>query len=107
MPDARPPLRAVAFDLDGTLAHSAPGICSTFSTVLLEAGHPDPPVAEVASLIGLTLGDVMLRFAPGLTEIDLETLVTRYRSIYTTTVFPTTLLFPRAWSLLRACRAAG
>lgn len=107
MPDAHPPLRAVAFDLDGTLADSAPGICSTFSTVLTEAGHPDPPVADVASLIGLPLGDVMLRFAPGATAVDVDALVSRYRSIYTSTVVPTTLLFPRAWSLLRACRAAG
>src|SRR5919107_536464 len=107
MPDAALPLRAVAFDLDGTLADSAPGICSTFSTVLTEAGHPDPSVADVASLIGLPLGDVMLRFAHGATADDLNLLVTRYRSIYTSTVVPTTLLFPRAWSLLRACRAAG
>ena len=100
-------LRAVAFDLDGTLADSAPGICSTFSTVLTEAGHPLPPMAEVAAMIGLPLGDIMLRYAPGATVDDLEALVTRYRSIYSASVVPATLLFPRAWSLLRACRAAG
>ena len=111
MLDARPPLlgslRAVAFDLDGTLADSAPGICATFSTVLGEAGHPLPPMAEVAAMIGLPLGDIMLRYAPGASVEDLEALVARYRSIYTSSVVPATLLFPRAWSLLRACRAAG
>jgi phosphoglycolate phosphatase len=111
MLDGRQPLhssiRAVAFDLDGTLADSAPGICSTFSTVLGEAGHPLPPMAEIAAMIGLPLGDIMLRYAPGATAADLEVLVTRYRSIYTASVVPATLLFPRAWSLLRACRAAG
>ena len=111
MLDARPPLlgslRAVAFDLDGTLADSAPGICATFSTVLGEAGHPLPPLAELAAMIGLPLGDIMLRYAPGATVEDLEALVARYRSIYSTSVVPATLLFPRAWSLLRACRAAG
>jgi len=115
MLDARPPLggslhgslRAVAFDLDGTLADSAPGICATFSTVLCEAGHPLPPMAEIAALIGLPLGDIMLRYAPGASVDDLEALVARYRSIYSGTVVPATLLFPRAWSLLRACRAAG
>jgi phosphoglycolate phosphatase len=111
MLDAHAPLRgslrAVAFDLDGTLANSAPGICSTFETVLTEAGHPLPPVAEIAAMIGLPLGDIMVRYAPGATVDDLETLVTRYRLIYTTTVVPATLLFPRAWSLLRACHAAG
>ena len=111
MLDAQQPLhssiRAVAFDLDGTLADSAPGICSTFSTVLGEAGHPLPPMAELAALIGLPLGDIMMRYAPGATVDDVELLVTRYRSIYTTSVVPATLLFPRAWSLLRSCRAAG
>ena len=107
MTTSRLPLRAVAFDLDGTLADSAPGICSTFTTVLAEAGHPPPPVTEVAAMIGLPLGDIMVRYAPGATPADLEALVVRYRSIYTSTVVPATLLFPRAWSLLRACRAAG
>lgn len=111
MLDAHPPLRgslrAVAFDLDGTLANSAPGICSTFETVLTEAGHPLPPIAEIAAMIGLPLGDIMVKYAPGATVDDLEALVTRYRLIYTTTVVPATLLFPRAWSLLRACHAAG
>jgi phosphoglycolate phosphatase len=107
MPDAFPPLRSVAFDLDGTLADSAPGICSTFSTVLGEAGHPIPPTAEIAAMIGLPLADIMVRYAPGATDDDLARLIARYKSIYTGSVVPATLLFPRAWSLLRACRAAG
>lgn len=111
MPDARPALhgsiRAVAFDLDGTLADSAPGICSTFATVLGEAGHPLPPAAEIAAMIGLPLGAIMAKYAPGASTDDLELLAARYRSIYSSTVVPATLLFPRAWSLVRACRAAG
>ena len=99
-----PPLRAVAFDLDGTLADSVPGICNTFSTVLSAAGHRVPAAVEIAALIGLPLADVMLRFAP---TGDVNALTSHYRSIYTSTVVPATLLFPRAWSLLRACRAAG
>src|SRR3954454_5227824 len=103
MLDAHPPvhssIRAVAFDLDGTLADSAPGICATFSTVLTEAGHPLPPIAELAAMIGLPLGDIMRLYAPSATVDDLEVLVTRYRAIYSSSVVPTTLLFPRAWSL--------
>src|SRR4051794_10928398 len=105
--DALKPPRAVAFDPDGTLADSAPGICSTFSTVLGEEGHPIPPAAEIAAMIGLPLADIMVRYAPGASDHDLDRLIARYKSIYTSTVVPTTLLFPRAWSLLRACRAAG
>lgn len=99
-----PPLRAVAFDLDGTLADSVPGICNTFTTVLSAAGHRVPAAVEIAALIGLPLADVMLRFAP---TGDVNALTAHYRSVYTATVVPATLLFPRVWSLLRACKAAG
>jgi phosphoglycolate phosphatase-like HAD superfamily hydrolase len=34
-------------------------------------------------------------------------MISRYKSIYASSVVPATLLFPRAWSLLRSCRAAG
>jgi phosphoglycolate phosphatase len=101
------PLRAVAFDLDGTLTDSAPGICSTMSAVLVEAGHPVPPEADVRAMIGLPLADILARHAPGATAGELDQLVSRYKAVYTATVIPSTLLFPRAWSLLRACRAAG
>ena len=106
MTTSRLPLRAVAFDLDGTLADSAPGICSTFTTVLSEAGPPlrrspmSPPDRASARRHH---GPIRARRLGR----DLEALVVPYRSIYTSTVVPTTLLFPRAWSLLRACRAAG
>ncbi len=101
-----PPLRAIAFDLDGTLTDSAPGICTTVATVLVEAGHAAPADADVRAMIGLPLTDILLRHAPGVAASDVEALVARYRAIYDATVVPSTLLFPRAWSLLRACRAA-
>lgn len=102
-----PPLRAVAFDLDGTLTDSATGICATVAAVLIEAGHPPPLDADVRAMIGLPLADIFLRHAPGMAGDDVEMLMTRYRAVYEATVIPSTLLFPRAWSLLRACRAAG
>jgi phosphoglycolate phosphatase len=102
-----PPLRAVAFDLDGTLTDSATGICSTVAAVLAEAGHPEPLDADVRAMIGLPLADIFLRHVPGIAVEDVGLLMTRYRTIYEATVIPKTLLFPRAWSLLRACRAAG
>lgn len=107
MPDTFAPLRAVAFDLDGTLTDSAPGICATMTTVLLEAGHPEPPEHEVRGMIGLPLADILQRHAPGASADDLHGLVSRYKALYAATVIPNTLLFPRAWSLLRAIRATG
>ncbi|MGE3913563.1 MAG: HAD family hydrolase, partial [Chloroflexota bacterium] len=101
------PLRAVAFDLDGTLTDSAPGICATMAAVLGGAGYPIPPTAEVAAMIGLPLADILARYAPGATPEGLAELVALYKVQYAATVIPTTFLFPRAWSLLRGCRAAG
>ena len=106
MSDIMLPWRAVAFDLDGTLTDSAPGICSTIESVLVEAGHAVPPMSEVRAMIGLPLADILFRYAPGVTDVGLHGLIERYKAQYAATVIPTTLLFPRAWSLLRACRAA-
>ena len=102
-----PPLRAVAFDLDGTLTDSAPGICATVSAVMREAGHPAPDDELVRSMIGLPLRDVIARCGPGASDADVDLYVEQYKAHYAATVIPTTLLFPRAWSLLRACHAAG
>lgn len=101
------PLRAVAFDLDGTLTDSAPGICATVGAVLREAGHPAPDDELVRAMIGLPLRDVIARCGAGASDADIDRFVDRYKAVYAETVLPTTLLFPRAWSLLRACRAAG
>ena len=102
-----PPLRAVAFDPDGTLTDSAPGICATVGAVLTEAGHPPPSFELVRAMIGLPLRDVLARSSASVREDELDALMARYKVVYAETVIPSTLLFPRAWSLLRACRAAG
>ncbi|MFN8634095.1 MAG: HAD family hydrolase [Chloroflexota bacterium] len=104
---AAPALRAVAFDLDGTLTDSAPGICSTVEAVLVEAGHAAPPHADVRAMIGLPLVDILRLYAPGATANDIDGLRAQYNLLYAANVIPATLLFPRTWSLLRACRASG
>ncbi len=99
-------IKAVVFDLDGTLTDSAAGICETFATVLAEAGHPEPDPVSVAAMIGLPLRSIFVRFATTADDGVLDGLVDRYKRLYTETVIPRTCLFPHAWSLLRACRAA-
>ncbi|MCC6176916.1 MAG: HAD family hydrolase [Chloroflexi bacterium] len=101
------PLRAVAFDLDGTLTDSAPGICATVAAVLAEAGYPPAPDFEVRAMIGLPLLDILARYAPAASAADLDGLAARYRTVYAETVIPSTFLFRQTWSLLRACRDAG
>ena len=67
MLDAQQPLRgslrAVAFDLDGTLADSAPGICCHLLDRADRGRPPDfRPRAEIAAMIGLPLADIMVRY---------------------------------------------
>ncbi len=95
------------FDLDGTLTDSAPGICATVASVLSEAGLPAPPEDEVRAMIGLPLGAIFARYAPHASAPTLDAWIGRFRVLYAQTVIPRTFLFPYAWSLLRACRAAG
>ena len=102
-----PPLRAVVFDLDGTLTDSAAGICATVATVVSEAGHPAPDVDAVRAMIGLPLEAVLAHCAPSAEPAALATLVERYKRVYAATVIPRTFLFPFTWSLLRRCRAEG
>jgi 2-phosphoglycolate phosphatase len=107
MPTALPSLRAVVFDLDGTLTDSAAGICDTVATVLAEAGCSPPDPDQVRAMIGLPLVSIFARCLPAADELELEARVERYKHVYAETVIPRTALFPGAWSLLRACREAG
>ena len=101
------PLRAVAFDLDGTLTDSAPGICATVAAVLDELGYPAPDGDEVRAMIGLPLAAILARWMPGADEAALADCLARYRRRYDETVIPRTTLFPGVRPLLRACRSAG
>ena len=46
------PFNTVAFDLDGTLADTAPDLASALNSVLDDLGRPHIPVAEVRVMIG-------------------------------------------------------
>jgi phosphoglycolate phosphatase len=75
--------------------------------VLGEAGRPAPDIDEVRAMIGLPLAAIFARWLPEADGAEIEARVERYRQVYAETVIPRTFLFPGAWSLLRACRAAG
>ena len=52
---SRPSLRAIVFDLDGTLIDSAPDIAAAVNTVLAESGRPELSLDDVRDTIRVGL----------------------------------------------------
>ena len=100
-------LRAVLWDLDGTLTDSVHLVAETMSAVV--AAHGGPPLAfeEVGELIGHPL-DAMFRLAwPDIVAADLERYRIEYRTRYDAVAIPATRLFRGARTTLRDFHAAG
>jgi phosphoglycolate phosphatase len=100
-------VRAVVFDLDGTLTDSADSICSTVARTMAEAGREPPPAHEVRATIGLPLRGIMQRYAPDADDDQVERLLARYRQIYDDEVIPATRMFRGGLATLRDARRAG
>ena len=102
-----PHLRAVLWDLDGTLTDSVHLVVETMSAVV--AAHGGPPLAfeKVGELIGHPL-DAMFRLAwPDIGPEDLERYRVEYRTRYDAVAIPATRLFRGARTTLRDFHAAG
>ena len=102
-----PHLRAVLWDLDGTLTDSVRLVAETMSAVV--AAHGGPPLAfeKVGELIGHPL-DAMFRLAwPDIGSEDLERYRVEYRARYDAVAIPATRLFRGARTVLRDFHAAG
>ena len=102
-----PHLRAVLWDLDGTLTDSVRLVAETMSAVV--AAHGGPPLAfeKVGELTGHPL-DAMFRLAwPDIVAADLERYRAEYRARYDAVAIPATRLFRGARTTLRDFHAAG
>lgn len=100
-------IRTVLFDLDGTLADTAPDLAHTLNTLRVEEGHAPlaydtirPEVSHGAgALIRLGFGDV--------TDAELERLRARFLSIYADNLVRKTRLFPGMHELLAEIKRRG
>jgi phosphoglycolate phosphatase len=72
-------LRAILFDLDGTLVDSEEGITSSILHALWRAGQETPSAAELRSCIGPPLAVSLARLLPQLSSEQLTAVLRDYR----------------------------
>jgi phosphoglycolate phosphatase len=103
-PIAMPRFRAVLFDFDGTLADSYAAITASVNHVLEHHGRPTLTEAQVRTLVGHGLENLMARILPG---IDPAAGARLYREHHPTVMESHTRLLPGVADGLAALRAAG
>lgn len=75
-------LQAVLFDLDGTLADSAPDLVAALATLCAEIGQPGPDPVAVSRVVSAG-GRAILRCGlPGFDDERIEALLPRYLDLY-------------------------
>lgn len=75
-------MKAILFDLDGTLTDSGEGIMHCAKLTLQHYNLPIPPRSEMRSMVGPPLRDSFLRF--GIPASELDSAVAYYRKHYLT-----------------------
>ncbi|MDP9275441.1 MAG: HAD-IA family hydrolase [Chloroflexota bacterium] len=103
----KPNLRAVLWDLDGTLTDSVRLVVETMNSVIAAHGGPLLPYEKAGALTGLPL-DAMFRLAwPDILAADVERYRDEYRAHYDAVAIPATRLYRGARATLRDFHAAG
>jgi len=101
-------LRTVLFDLDGTLADTAPDLAYALNTVLEEQGRPHLPFAHIRPVVSHgSLALMKLGFGLGPDDAGFDALRQRLLDIYRGNVARETTLFPGMEDLLAAVEARG
>jgi len=104
-------LRAVLFDLDGTLLDSLPGIADAANKVLAEHGRRPLAAEAVRPMIGDGAAMLMRRAfeatGPAVADTTIEACVARYAALLSEIDLDSRDLYPGAAELLRGLGAAG
>ena len=72
-------MRAIFFDLDGTLTDSAPGITRCLAHAFAQLGAPVPNDSELRRCIGPPLDHTFRRLLPALDEAGIARAIALYR----------------------------
>lgn len=99
-------VKAILFDLDGTLVDSSEAIVSTVEKALESRGLKCES-AEVVKMIGLPLEDIFSALKPNLSRNEVWQLVYKYREYYMKHHLERTKIHSSTQVLLRTLRASG
>ena len=100
-------LQAVLFDLDGTLADSAPDLVAALATLCLRIGRAEPDAIAVSRVVSAG-GRAILRCGlPGIDEASVEALLPRYLEIYAARGNASTHLYPGIDAVLKDLEDRG
>jgi len=100
------PYSVVLFDLDGTIADSAPGITSTLASTLLQLGYPVPAPAQLLEWVGPPL-PASFTEKIGLTGAALDEAMQVYRAQYLAHGALDSTIFPGMEQVLRRVHERG
>ena len=100
-------LRAVLWDLDGTLTDSVRFVVDTANRVIEAHGGTPLPFESVGAMTGLPLEAIFRMSWPDLTPDLAQRYRTEYRDIYDREMIPATKLYEGARETLHAFHEAG
>jgi len=101
------PLRAVLFDLDGTLVDSAPDLIAAVQALCNELGAP-PPDADAVRRVVSAGGRAMLREGvPGADDVMIDQWLPRFLDLYSVNMAEHTRLYDGMDAVLRGFEASG
>jgi len=99
-------IRAVLFDLDGTLADTAPDLADALNRLLVERGHAPIPLEQVRAVTSSgARGMLRAGFSIDPTHAEYETLKARFLDLYAERICRATQLFDGVRDVLAALAA--
>ena len=100
------PWTCILFDLDGTIADSAPGITASLSYMFEKLGRPIPSPAELLAYVGPPILDSFRDYA-GMTPVESAQALAIYRRHYLEHGTQTSPVFEGIGSVLRSIYKSG
>ncbi len=100
-------MNAVLFDLDGTLADSAPDLVAAMATLCDELGEPPPDAAAVTRVVSAGGKAILRQGLPGADAVRIDALLPRYLELYATRGNHATRLYDGVDAMLRGLEARG
>ena len=101
------PLRAVFFDLDGTLVDSAPDLIAAVQALCSELGAPPPDAARVREVVSAGGRAMLRRGLPGADDVMIDQFLPRFLDIYSVNMVEHTRLYDGMDEVLAGFESRG